>query len=190
MRLNLKRMIAAAVGAVLLLGTASALASPPKPAPIERNYAWERASSLLSEIRAENVALRLSAETLESLSRHPQFSWQTHAAHLEKVKAHINEVGIRTAELQRISDRALPWQQQAIAEVTSHAARVAANTQAALVYLNENQARLLAPEYTNHLITIANSSRDMHQTVSKFLDFERTQQRLQRLQAELELSPD
>lgn len=63
MRFNLKRVIAAAVGAVLLFGTASAFAFPPKPAPIEPSYASERASRLLSEIRAENVALRLSAET-------------------------------------------------------------------------------------------------------------------------------
>lgn len=190
MRPNLKRMIAVAAGAVLLFGTASAFAFPPKPVPIEPSYAPEHASKLLSEIRTENVALRLSAETLESFSGQPQPSWRTHAAHLEKVKAHINEIGSRAAELQRIRHRALPWQQQAITEVTSHAARVATSTQAALVYLNENQSHLFAPEYNNHLITIANSSRDMHQTVSKFLDFERTQQRLQRLQAELELSPD
>lgn len=190
MRLNLKRMIAAAIGTVLLFGTASAFAFPPKPTPIEPSYASERASKLLSEIRAENVALRLSAETLESFSGQPQPSWRTHAGHLEQVKAHINEVGIRTAELQRIRDRALPWQQQAITEVTSHAARVAASTQAALVYLNENQSHLFAPEYANHLTNIAGSSRSMHQSVSKFLDFEKTQQKLQRLQAELELSPD
>ena len=81
----------------------------------------------------------------------------------------------------------LPWQEQAITEVTSHAAQVAASTQAAIVYLNENQGRRFVPEYRDHLTTIADSSDDMTRAVNRFLDYEKTQQRLQDLQNELEL---
>jgi hypothetical protein len=96
-------------------------------------------------------------------------------------------VGKRTAELQQIRYAVLPWQKQAITEVTSHAAKVAASTQAAIVYLNENKGRYFVPEYRNHLTTIADSSDDMKQTVDKYLDYEKSQQKIRRLQDELEL---
>jgi len=99
-------------------------------------------------------------------------------------------VGERTAELQRIRHAILPWQQQAITEVTSHAAQVAASTQAAILYLNENQRWLFASEYRDHLTTIADRSGDMKQTVDKFLDYEKAQQKFQQLQKELELAGD
>jgi len=99
-------------------------------------------------------------------------------------------VGERTAELQRIRHAVLPWQQQATTEVTSHAAQVAASTQAAILFLNENQRWLFAPEYRDHLTTIEDRSRDMKQTVDKFLDYEKAQQKFQQLQSELELAAD
>jgi hypothetical protein len=120
----------------------------------------------------------------------PQYSWQSHAHYLHQVKGHINEVGERTAELQGMHHAVLPWQQQAITEVTSHAAQVAASTQAAIVHLCENQNRLFVSEYRDHLTTIANRSGDMKHTVDKFLDYEKAPQKLQQLQQELELSGD
>ena len=60
-------------------------------------------------------------------------------------------------------------------EVTFHAARVAASTQAAIVYLNENQGRRFVSEYRDHLTTIADSLEDMKQAVDRFLDYEKTQ---------------
>ncbi len=133
------------------------------------------------------MGLNRHAETLGTFARHSQFSWQNHAFYLDRVKGHINAVGERTAELQRISYAVLPWQQQAITEVTAHAAQVAASTQAAIAHLRENQNRLFVSEYRDHLMTIADRSEDMKQTVDKFLDYEETQQKLQQLQNELEL---
>jgi hypothetical protein len=132
----------------------------------------------------------MNAETLGTFARNPQYSWQSHAFYLERVKGHINAVGERTAELQQISDSVLPWQQKAISEVTSHAAQVAASTQAAIVHLRENQNRLFISEYRDHLTTIADSSGDMKQTVDKFLDYQKTQEKFQQLQNELQLAGD
>ena len=189
MRVHLKQMIVA-LAAVALLGTGSVLASPPAPLTEPSAYSSARASTLLAEIQEEAVGLNRHAETLGTFARNPQFSWQSHAIYLERVKGHINEVTERTAKLQRISTSVLPWQQQAITEVTAHAAQVAASTQAAIVHLRENQNRLFTSEYRDHLKTIADRSEDVKQTVDKFLDYEETQQRFQQLQNELELSGD
>ncbi len=187
----LKRMIIA-LAAVALLGTGSVFASPPAPSPgvsetDDLAYLSGRASMLLAEIKKEAAELTRHADTLRTFAGTPQYSWQSHTFYLNKVKGHINAVGERTAELQQIRYAVLPWQEQAITEVTSHAAQVAASTQAAIIYLNENQGRHFVPEYRDHLTAIADSSDDMKQTVDKFLDYEQTQQKFQRLQNELEL---
>jgi len=186
MRLNLKRMIVA-LAVVALLGTGSVFASPPTPAPDSSAYFSERASVLLAEIQKETTALRLHADNLGTFARNPQYSWQSHATYLDRVKGHINAVGSRIAELQRIRYAVLPWQQQAIAEVTAHAAQIAASTQAVIVHLRANQNRLFVSEYRDHLSTIAARSADMKETVDKFLDYEAAQQRLDRLKGELEI---
>jgi hypothetical protein len=193
MRLNLKRIILA-LAVVVLLGSGSAFASSPNPSTAAlgkdrvSKYFSGRASTLLTEIQKETAALRPHADTLGTFARNTQYSWQSHANYLDRVKGHINAVGERTAELQRIRHAVLPWQQQAITEVTSHAAQMAASTQAAILHLNENQRWLFASEYRDHLTTIADRSGDMKQTVDKFLEYGKTQQKLQRLQTELELA--
>jgi hypothetical protein len=189
MRLNLKRMIVT-LAVIALLGTGSIFASPPAPSPESPAYLSGRASTLLAQIKAEGAGLRRNAETLGTFASNPQYSWQSHANYLDRVKGHINAVGERTAELQRIRHAVLPWQQQAITEVTSHAAQVAASTQAAILYLNENRRWLFAPEYRGHLTTIEGRSGEMKQTVDKFLDYEKAQQKFQQLQNELELAGD
>jgi hypothetical protein len=171
---------------VVLLWTGLVFASPrmtPKEASV---YSSERASRLLSEIQDQAVGLTRNAGELQALARHPQYSWQSHAVYLEAVKGHINAVRDRTAELERISANALPWQQQAIAQVTSHAAQVAASTEAAIRYLNDNHNRLFAAEYRDQVATIANSSENMKKTVDRFLDYQQAQQKFERLQAQLE----
>jgi len=171
----------------------SASPSAPTSATAENRvstYLSGRASELLSEIQREGAGLMRHAETLGTFSRNPQFTWQSHAHYLDRVKGHINAVGERTAELQRIRYAVLPWQQQAITDVTAHAAQVAASTNAAIIHLRENQNRLFVTEYRDHLSTIEDRSGDMKQTVDKFLDYEKTQQEFQQLQKELELAGD
>jgi len=195
MRTNWKKIMAAFV-AIAVLATGSLFASP-APSLDTPAYLSQRASTLLSEIQEEAGQLGRDAETLATFARNPQYSWESHAFYLERVKGHINAVGERTAELNQISGSVLPWQQKAIGEVTSHAAQVAASTQAAIVHLNGNQHQLFASGYPSHLMTIADRSADMKQSVDKFLDYQKAQQNYQeaeqrflQLQNELELAVD
>jgi hypothetical protein len=189
MRRISKRM-SMTLAAFVLLGAGSVFASPTAPSPDSSAYFSGRASTLLAEIQEETTQLGLHAETLGTFAWNPQSHWQSHATYLDLVKGHINAVGERTAELQRISHAVLPWQQKAITTVTGHVAQVAASTQAAIVHLRENQNRLFVSEYRDHLTTIADRSEDMKETVDKFLDYEKAQQKSEQLKDELELSGD
>jgi len=103
----------------------------------------------------------------------------------------MNAAEERVGKLQQIHRFVLPWQPKVITEVTSHAKRVAASIQAAIIDLRENQNRLFVSEYREHLTTIADRSGDMKYTVDKFLDdYEKTPKEAQRLQYEMELVRD
>jgi hypothetical protein len=108
----------AAAGGLLLLVSGAASGSPAAPAVEPRameeasGSMSERASRLLAEIQQEAAQLWLHADTLESLARNSQISWQSHAEQLERVKKSINAVGVRTAELHALRGEMLPWQQK------------------------------------------------------------------------------
>lgn len=183
----------AAIGGLVLLVSGTASGSPYNFAAETRamedasGSVSERASRLLAEIQEEAAQLWWHAGTLRSLARNSQISWQSHAEQLERVKESINTVGVRTAELQAIRGEMLPWQQQATTEVTSHAVAVANGTDAAIRHLQENRNLLFAPDYRDHVMTIAEHSEDMKQAVDKFLDYDKTKQKMQKLEGDLGL---
>lgn len=176
------------LAAVVLLGTGTAFAPDAAGSDKSATYLSGRATTLLFEIQKESALMSPHAEALGTLSSLSQRSWESHANYLSLVKMHMNEIGKCTAELERISNAVHPWQRRAINEVTAHAAQVAESTQAAILYLSENQGALYVAEYRGHLKMIADSSDDMKRTVDKYVDFEKTQQKLQQLREELEIA--
>ena len=145
MRLNLRPMTLVLAGAAFLaMGAAPAYPSATATGPTATKpstHLSEYASALLAEIQEEAIGLRRHADKLRTLAGNAQYSWQTHAYHLDGVKNHINAVGERTAELQQLHSSVFPWQQQAITKVTAHAAEVATSTQAAILHLRESPNR-------------------------------------------------
>ena len=205
MRPKLMPMIST-LSAVALLMTWPVLACSPAQSPRDPGkdhsaIPSERASTFLAEIREETAELLadIQRET-EELNPNPYtsrtFPWgpqsngQTRDPFLDRAKSRMNAVGERINKLQQIRPFVLPWQRQAIAEVATHAARVAASIQAVIVHLRENQNRLFVSTYRDHLTTIANHSEKMKHAVDKFLDFDKTPKEVHHSQAELEPAGD
>ncbi len=198
MKFNIKRTIAAlAVAVILATGpsfagsgapAAPAIASPDIASPSRDHlsvFVSGQASRLLADIQHEAAGLVSNAQILATLN--PVITWHSHATYLIEVKRHINTIGVHLDELQRMRQVMPAWQQQATAEAYAQALQVAASTEAAITHLRENQERVFAPAYQGHLRSIAGSSENLKQTVDKFLQYEKSQQQLQRLQRELEL---
>ena len=174
MGIELKRTVVAVV-AIAVLGTGPARASPPAQwpdAPDQDHMAIlsGRASILFAEIQKETAELRPHPYPPGTFAWNAPYTLQSRVTFLDRADSHMNAVGERVAKLQHIRRLLLPWQQEAITEVTSHATRVKADIQAAIVHLRENQNRLLVAEYRDHLTTIEDRSEDMKQTVDKFLN--------------------
>lgn len=204
--LNTAALMVKLFALTMLLGMGSVFASlPPLPGAPDRdqmpNYLSRQASmflveiqqetgKLLAEIQKETAELRPRAYTRRTFPSDPDDGEQRRRSFLDRAKDHISAVGERIAQLQDMRLFVLPWQQQAITELTSHAQRVAGSIQAAKVHFRENQNRLFVSDYRDHLTTIANHSGALKQIVDKFLDNEKIPKDVHRLESALEFAGD
>lgn len=189
----------AAVGLALALGTPLARGTPPVASAAytqtdtalpPESYTWDfqaEASDLLGEVNGLAGKVYREAETLQSFARNPSMSRESHGAQLNTMREHVNDLGTRLARLQEIKHVTAPWQQQAINRVQPLAANVAAHTEAAIVHLNENGNYLFAPSYQEHVTEAMDQASELKNNVGNFLAYNSAQQRLDRLQALVEL---
>ncbi len=191
MRKNIiRKAVTVTLGALMLTGSLAA-STPPRatsdPASVASDWNFhEEASGLLKEVRALAYSLDRNADTLASVSRNAQLSWQTHASYLNQVKQDINKMGEHLDRLQTVKHVTAPWQQQAITRMVPVAVELASRTNAAIAHLNENRSNLFANvEYRDHLTTIAERSDDIKKSAAKFVDLGETMQRLNQIQEEL-----
>ncbi len=178
---------------LLALVATSAASAAPEVSTSKVNSAEYRvwsfgaeANGLLKEIKFLSGKLKIDTGILESYKSQTQLHWQTHAQRLNLAREHINEIGKRLGRLQAIRSEVAPWQQRAIEEIVPVAADLAAHTEAAIQHLNENRNRLLAPEYTDHLSSIAERSAELKESADLFLEFGDTSDKLDRMQKKLD----
>lgn len=180
----------------ILLFSAPISASPPPltssataPATSEVNwFSADRVSTLLQSLQNLNVALTRDAQTLNTFARSTQISWRSHSHYLGNVRDHVNQSGRLLSELQELRNTAHPWQRDAINRIVPIAVDLAGHTEAAIVHLNDNQSRLLAPEYVEHLDGIGDRSLDLQEAVNDFVDYGKTLERLEGLERRLEVT--
>jgi len=183
---NCSRLTSLIVAGAMVAGSLFAITPPteqrePRVASDDRNFHVE-ASQLLKEIKSTAVDLNQEGSALESYTR-GGLSWESHAKRLTTTKEHINAIGKRLDRLQTIRDKALPWHQQALDSILPSAAQVASSTQAAIVHLNENRQYLWAPEYLEHLKTIADHANQLKMFVDLHLDLASAQDKLEELRS-------
>jgi hypothetical protein len=146
-----------------------------------------RVSQLLEEVRSIAYDLRRDAATLESYKL-SNLGWHTHANQLNMAKQHINAIGDRLEKLQALRGSAAPWQQQAIDAIIPVAEEMASRTDAAIRHVNDNPKHLYAPHYTDTLSTIADNAGEMKQSLTNYLDFASTQEKLENLRERISAS--
>jgi hypothetical protein len=167
-------------GSSLLAGSPRSTVGPPAAQSETSSPSSAEASRLLKEVRTIAYSLERDAATLESYT-FSRLHWQTHADQLRLAREHINAIGDRLESLQAIRSTAAPWQQQAIGAIVPVATQLAARTEAAINHLNENRGYLLAPEYTDHLSTIADHSDQLKDSINVFLEMASAQEKLDSL---------
>ncbi|HET9179469.1 MAG TPA: hypothetical protein VFQ24_14015 [Terriglobia bacterium] len=153
------------------------------------NWAYaEEASGLLQEIRSLSSKAADKADLLNFASRRNSLDWRSHAGHLGEISTHINAMGDKLDRLQEIQSMIAPWQQEAVERVVPTAATLAGHTEEAIAFLNEHQIRLWTPTYTDSIKAMSEHVEEINSTVSSFLDYGKTSDRMKGLENHLEFT--
>lgn len=154
-------------------------------------YNWkhyEDASQLLREIQGLSAQLAEDSFFLEQKSRSNQMDWRSHATELSNIRDNVNAMGRNLQQLQEVHGKIAPWQQKAVERIMPNALKLAAHTESAIAHLNEEQGKLWTPEYIARFSAMADHAEEIKNTVSMFLDYGRTSDRLEGLESQLEIT--
>jgi hypothetical protein len=175
---------AAGALATLLLLLLSSVALPAASPSKEENPEVTR---LLAQARDEAAVLSKDADEMEGLIR-TDVSWQTHAAMLENVKEHVNNLAHTIEKINAARDSASDWQKQAIDRAMPLLKDLAANTTAAINHLNQNQLRPVSGSYPEYLKENAETAHELSSMISSFVRYGETRAKLDKLEHRLEVA--
>ena len=145
-------------------------------------------TKLLADARDKAAGLSRDAAEMEALIL-TDVSWQTHAAMLESVREHVNQLARIAAQLEQKRDSASQWQQQAIDRMLPVLKELAANTTAAINHLNQNKGRPLeTSSYPQYLKENAESARNLSDMISSFVNYGDSRAKVEKLEQKLEIA--
>ena len=143
-------------------------------------------SALLHRASADATQLATEAETLTSYSR-SKVSWESHSQQLSTIKDQTNQLGKTLAELQDAKAKALPWQQQAIDQITPLAQELAADLEATIQHLNANRAHIAFARYRDYVRVSADHAQQLSDLVKDYVAYDRSKTEYERLSKRLEV---
>jgi hypothetical protein len=176
----MRRLAAGALITLLLLMVSSI-------APAASNEENLEVTRLLADAREKAAVLSKDADEMEALTR-SDASWQSHAAMLESIKEHVNDLGRTMERLNEKRDSASEWQKQAIDRAMPLLKELATNTTAAINHLNENKLRPTSGSYTDYLKQNAETAHELSDMISSFVRYGDTRAKLDRLEHKLEIA--
>jgi len=148
------------------------------------NAAAADVDQLLQQASSQAFQLRRDSATLESFAR-SRVSWQSHAAQVNTIRAHVNQMGQTLSQLQAARDSAGKPYQQAIDRIQPLLQELASNTTSIIDHLNENPRRLMDPTYRDYLRANADLASNLAAQTSNIVAFANAERRFQELQAKV-----
>lgn len=174
---------AAVLGVAVFSSPQRAIAAPPQEISVNFN-AQDAVTAELKELRSLTSRLNNDAGQLNTLVL-AHLHWETHASQLNQIKDHVNRIGDRLEMLRGMRPFAAPWQQEAVDDIMPVALELAERTSAAITHLNQNHQYLWAPQYVDHLRTIADRSDQMQGLLDNHLKLIEARDKIQTLQEKL-----
>lgn len=144
-------------------------------------------SKLLAEAKTQAYAISVDAGELESYTREPTLSWETHAVEITRMKDDINQTAKTIAKLNASRSEAAPWQAAAIDRIIPFMQEIAGNTTSAIEYINKYQSRLGLKEYTDYLESNSDLSSQLAGLVAHYVDYGNAKNRYANLKRTIDL---
>jgi hypothetical protein len=146
-------------------------------------------SKMLSDAKTQSYQISVDAETLYAFVRQqPGLPWESHAAELNQMKENINLMGKTLTKLQNAKSQAAPWEAVAIDRIVPYLKEIAADTTAAIEYLNHHQTQpKMVGDYRDYIEANADESSRLARMVADFVDYGKNNERSHKLRDKLEL---
>jgi hypothetical protein len=128
----------------------------------------EEVSGLLADARTEAMRLKQDAEELNGFVQ-SRTRWEIHAAKLNEIKEHVNELDELVTKMNSAEVAASPWQQQSIRGVTPLLVELSAAVTSTIKHLSDGKDRLLNPPYPAYAMARADYAADLAQLVSDYI---------------------
>jgi hypothetical protein len=158
-----------------------------RPAKALQNAENQDVRSLLSLASDQASILDYDADQMTGLL-HSDVDWQLHAAMLNKVREHVNDLGKTITKLEAERSHANRLQQQAIDRAIPLMRELAANTTDAIEHLNKNQIRPVSGDYPEYLDANANTAHELARLIDATAEYGHTRNKLEKLQQEIEVA--
>jgi hypothetical protein len=169
-----------------LLAAGCYLISSGAPAEDTPSGSSQEVNQLLSQVKAEAVALEHDCEELAAWTRTTGMNWQSHAEKLNLIREHVNEAGRLLSNLHDARETASPWQQQAIDGIYPLLKQLDDNTESIINHLNENQSKIHFSPYTDYAKAGYELAKDLAALVSDYVEYGKLEVDFHRLQEKLE----
>ena len=167
------------ITAALALSTAPANASAaPQECvatePTAASQTWDfkgEANDIFKDVQSDAQQAATDADYLQSLDRDYLVSWESHAEHLDSLRAEINDIGAKLCRLQTIHRMLAPWQQKAVDQIAGEAQLMANNTQDAIVFGGSHRSDLWLATYKTDVTNLANEANALTRVLRNVVEF-------------------
>jgi len=163
-RASLLFVLAALVAGFLVI-------SPTAKASATSGEDSKEVSQLLSEMKVEAHQLELDAMEMETFSR-SRLTEGSHAVKLNLIGDHINKAGELLGQLHDARESGSAWQQKAIDEIYPLLKELAANTETAMKFFNENKSHVhVSPSYKEYLKENRGMATELAALITDYVDY-------------------
>jgi hypothetical protein len=152
------------VAAVLVALPALTFAAPKKGETPETG-----AVSVMKNLWDTAVKTAQEASEIQSMARNVNTSWEAHAAHWQLVRDDVNRLGEELDHLKEVRGQLDPDEAKIVDRIYPVLKSMADNTQAAILFLNQQQQHLWLGSYQTYVANLADEADQLSKTVGEYV---------------------
>lgn len=161
------------------------MVSSAAPAEDTPSRSSQEVNRLLSEVKAEAIALERDCDEIASWAGNEQSRWESHASKLNVISEHTHRAGRLLTKLHETRATASPWQQQAIDRVYLLLKELDDVAEAMINRFSANTAHIHSAVYKDYAKASSDLAKELGSLISDYVgygdketDFHRRQEKL------------
>lgn len=146
----------------------------------------EQISNLLKQAKSRALFAEDDAAKLDSYAR-SKVSWQLHAGQLQRIREHVNELGMLNKQLSDSRAEGSPWQQIAIDRVDLRLREMADLLTVTINHLKDNPSQVQMQTYRDYVKANCVLTSRIAKMIDDFVDYDEAKSKAESLEQKLEL---